>query len=413
MLKIWYSDESFAQYVIDHVPALHSAERSGKLSRGRLVESDASRPREFHRIPTHLKQILYLDAPDVVVEKDDAPIASVEISTEAGTGHNVFQRFGRIAAAVEQQVPALYIFPEGVWISRSEGGGWDTLNPLIFRTLEKLTSLYGVPATLFYHPSEYRARNPGPPLGHGKGLTTDSNPKYAHHPDSSDAEMQALFSALELIVARALSGVSRPRLVNERLFQTRREWMQGEFAQKGGIGKQLSPETATLTVPSAEVVRYIQATLGTRYAPGGFFANRDETVIYSANSKDVRADPYVGAFAALDYLMCRVGRSFEDRDRNLAIAWGESSLDDNGRLSVVSRRGNAVSNFTEPVNRLYGEPRKVLLNRAYGELSADEIPRYLMQVRWGTAFTKRKEIRMLAYFADAILFEDGALWREG
>ena len=412
MLKVWYSDESFAQYLIDHVPALLKAERDGSLGRARLVESDALRPGEFHRIPTHLKQILYLDAPDVVIERDNKPIASVEISTEAGTGHDVFQRFGRIAAAVERGVPALYVFPEGVWIPRRDRSGWDSLNPLIFRTLERLMTLYGVPALLHYYPTEYRTRCPEAPNGSDRGHVFDPSSTYAHHPDSGDGEMQALFEGLELIVSRALAGTVTPTLANERLFQGRREWMQAEFVRKGGADTRLSPETATKTVPSTAIVEYIQDCLHTQYVPGGFFAEREETVIYCVDSKEVRADPYVGALAALDYLMCRVGRTFEDRDRNLAIAWGNVSSE-NGHLTVQSKKGNSVTKFTDPVKGLYSEPRKVLLGKAYSELKPKEIPRYLMQVRWGTAFTKRKEIRMLAYFADAILFEDGALWREG
>lgn len=40
------------------------------------------------------------------------------------------------------------------------------------------------------------------------------------------------------------------------------------------------------------------------------------------------------------------------------------------------------------------------------------IPRYYMQARYGCTFTKPKEVRIYCYFADAILFRDGALWRE-
>lgn len=413
MLKIWFSDESFAEYVIDHVPSLDAAQQSGGLARGRLVESDAVRPRDFHRVPTHLKQILYLDAPDIVIEKDNVPFVSVEISEEAGTGHNAFQRFGRLAAAVERKVPALYVYPEAVWVSRASGGRWDRVNPSIFRTLEQVMRIYDIPALLFYYPTEYQTRSPQPPMGPGKGHRRDTDPQYPQHPDSSDSEMQALFETLELMVQRALvGGSSSPRLINERVVQDRRSWMQTEFVNKGGPTGVWSPETAVQVVPSSAVIRYIQDVLGTSYMPGGFFAERDETVIYAADSRTVRADPYTGAFAALDYLRCRVGESFEDRDKNLAMAWGRASFED-GQLDVSSTRGCSVTGYTDPVRRLYGDQRKVLLGTPYAQLRPTDIPRYFMQIRWGTAYTKEKVIRMLAYFADAILFEDGALWREG
>ena len=55
---------------------------------------------------TETAKILYLDAPDLIVEKDNEPIFSIEVTTEAGTGHNAFQRFARIAASVENCVPS-------------------------------------------------------------------------------------------------------------------------------------------------------------------------------------------------------------------------------------------------------------------------------------------------------------------
>ena len=88
MYRIWYSTESFADYVIDHT-ILSSKE----VKKSKIHESDASKPRDFHKVPDHIRKILYLDAPDLIIEYDNEPILSVEISAEAGTGHNSFQRF--------------------------------------------------------------------------------------------------------------------------------------------------------------------------------------------------------------------------------------------------------------------------------------------------------------------------------
>ncbi len=46
------------------------------------------------------------------------------------------------------------------------------------------------------------------------------------------------------------------------------------------------------------------------------------------------------------------------------------------------------------------------------DIPSSEIPRYYMQVRYGSMFSKVKHIRVFSYFADAILFPDGALWRD-
>lgn len=121
----------------------------------KMYESDASKPSDFHKMPDHIRKILYLDACDLIVEKDNEPVFSIEITTEAGTGHNAFQRFARIAASVENSVPAFYIYPEGVIVTRQNTPPrWDKINPLVFRALESVMSIYQIPALLYYFPSD-------------------------------------------------------------------------------------------------------------------------------------------------------------------------------------------------------------------------------------------------------------------
>ncbi len=73
MYRVWYSTESFADYIIDHTDL--SAEKPIKSY---MYESDASKPRHFHSMPDHIRRILYLDAPDLIVERNNEPIFSIE-----------------------------------------------------------------------------------------------------------------------------------------------------------------------------------------------------------------------------------------------------------------------------------------------------------------------------------------------
>lgn len=111
--RIWYSTESFTDYIIANTNL-----QGKNVVKKKMYESDANNSRNFHAMPDHIKQILYLDAPDLIVEIDTEPIFSIEVSTEAGTGHNAFQRFARLAASVENNVPAFYIYPEAAIITR-------------------------------------------------------------------------------------------------------------------------------------------------------------------------------------------------------------------------------------------------------------------------------------------------------
>jgi len=403
--RVWYSTETFADYVIDNTFLK-------KLNpiKSKLCESDASKPVDFHKMPDHIKKILYLDSPDLIVEREGEPVFSVEISQEAGTGHNAFQRFPRIAASVENEVPALYIYPEAIFVRRQSDteGKYDCINPNIFAAMESAMTIFDIPALLFYFPTLYpNAPKPG---DNPKGKLLD--PKYDGCPLSTSSEMQTMFDVMNLIIEKAERRTSRVRLINERQIKERREWMQREFFHKGGGNDHVwSPESASIEVATESLVNYLR-----QFTPNcepELLLQREKTLIYQVDAK-FRGDPYPGALAALDYLKCRVGKTYEDRDKNLVLAWGKVTEED-GNLTMIASKGedSSVSQFIDKILTVRTNDNRCLLGRTFTDLQGCNIPRYYMQVRYGCTFTKVKEIRCYAYFADAILFYDGAFWREG
>ncbi len=70
--RIWYSTESFADYIIANTNL-----KDKTFIKKKIYESDANNAKNFHSMPDHIKQILYLDAPDLIVEIDSEPIFSV------------------------------------------------------------------------------------------------------------------------------------------------------------------------------------------------------------------------------------------------------------------------------------------------------------------------------------------------
>ena len=137
--------------------------------------------------------------------------------------------------------------------------------------------------------------------------------------------------------------------------------------------------------------------------------SRDETIIYCVNAR-FRGDPYPGALAAIDYLITREGKTFEERYFNLVLAWGDVE-ETNTSIIIDGRDSSSIESFCTQVAS--SESRSNILHKAYSDLSNEEISRYYMQVRYGSSFSKVKHIRVFSYFADAILFADGALWRDG
>ena len=64
------------------------------------------------------------------------------------------------------------------------------------------------------------------------------------------------------------------------------------------------------------------------------------------------------------------------------------------------------------INSVKGSERKNVLTKNYDQIKNSEISRYYMQVRYRSTYSKVKHIRIYSYFADVILFPDGAFWRD-
>lgn len=415
MYRVWYSTESFADYIIDHTNL--SAEKPVKRY---MYESDAAKPRNFHTMPDHIRRILYLDAPDLIVERNNEPIFSIEISTEAGTGHNAFQRFSRIAAAVENSVPAFYIYPEGTIITRRQTAPkWDTINPLIFKALEQVMDIYDIPALLYYYPSDiadYLNLPKNAPNFRTKGLRNDPDiVTYSGCPHAKDVQMQSMFRAInEILAAVETQGVfdGRQSLLRNMIFREQRDFMQLQFASKanGKSASEMSPLSAVTVLPTDYLLRYLSQFEDTTYEIGSLLRQRSQTAFYQVNAK-FRGDPYPGALAAIDYLICREGKTYEDRQKNLVLVFGKIVVDEeHGTMNIFDDKGSTIADFSRAVQNTENHN---LLTKDYDTLKNYEIPRYFMQVRYGSTYSKAKHIRVFSYFADAILFPDGSLWRDG
>lgn len=415
MYRVWYSTESFADFIINNT-ILSSR---GDVIKNRLYESDASKPNSFHKTPDHIRKILYLDACDLIVEKDNEPVFSIEVTTEAGTGHNAFQRFARIAASVENGVPAFYIYPEGAIITRKNAEPkWDKINPLIFRALESVMNIYQIPALLYYFPSDidsYCDKAYLSPNLLSKGLNFSKDiVNYPGCPDEKSANMKSMFLAInEIIDATEKSGVrlAREHLLGNVIIRNQRTYMQEQFALKarGRQADAMSPMSAVLRIPTEYLLNYLSEYETSNYQIGELLRGRQYTEIYQVNAK-FRGDPYPGALAAIDYLKCREGKTFEDRRDNLVLLFGKIYVDDVEKtISVLNENDSSISDFFNDVKKC---GKHNLLNKDYADLESCDIPRYLMQVRYGSTFSKVKHIRVYSYFADAILFPDGSLWRD-
>ena len=407
---LWGSTHGFSKFICDNT----LLQNESLVDFRRLPESDISKPNDFHRLPTHIKNIQYLDSPDLIIELNGEPILSIEISREAGTGHNVFQRFARIAAAVENNVPCIYIYPEAVIVYRKKSGPkWDVINPLIFFALEKLSRIYAnAPALLYYYPSFYRDKSKDfndLPIS-GKGLKQQ---KDNGDIPFIDTEMEEMFKCINEIIRYRLENKNTP-ILSEKHIAERLSYMQQEYYSKEGTSKpNMSPISSTITVPSKSVIDYfskVKVGIPDKHFKNTIWEDREETIIYAVDSK-FRGDPYPGCLAALDYILTRKGKTYEEREYNLVIAWGDVSYDLNTKeLIIYQKKEQSIETLFDLVKK--NDLNQDILTKKYSEIKFEQLSRYFMHLRFGSTFSKPKHIRVYSYFADAILFSDGAIWRE-
>lgn len=404
---LYSSTKNFGKYIIENtiLKDLHV-----KLET--LIESDANRPNEFYKLPDKVKKILFLDAADAIITVDSEPVLVIEESHEAGTGHNVFQRFPRMAAAIESNVPYLYIYPEAAIVDRQESNiRWDSLNPLIFKAIFALNHLFEYPALIFYYPSLY-----GKPIANlsylpNKGLLTDD--EYLGCPEIKNSEIKSLFEIISdffnLINQKDNVKSAKKDFAKLPSVRNRLDFMQSEYVKKLGNKDwtQMSPLSACTEIDTSLLLEYFKRFEDANYNFGSTLRSKQKTIIYKVDAK-FRGDPYPGCLAAIDYLSCRYGPTTEDRTKNIVMLWGDFRIE-NGRFLVIDNQKSRIGDF---ISSVQSSESKSLLRRKYSELKNYEIPRYYMQVRYGTTFTKTKHIRVYSYFADAIIFPDGSLWKD-
>src|SRR3989344_4205555 len=278
--RIWYSTESFADYIIENTNL-----QSKSFTKKKMYESDANNAKNFHTMPDHIKKILYLDAPDIIVEINSEPIFSIEFSTEAGTGHNAFQRFDRLAASVENNVPAFYVYPEATIVTRQDSSpNWDKINPLIFKAMDNIMSIYRIPALLYYFPSDHKTheRNAGK-SSHlsNKGLRFETDIAFAGCPEGQDNEMGLMFSAMnEILETVKEHGVinAKEKLLGKRAIIDRKNFMQAEYHRKAGH-EAMSPMSAVIKIPTEFLMNYLSTYENNSYQIGELIRSREETIV--------------------------------------------------------------------------------------------------------------------------------------
>jgi hypothetical protein len=268
--------------------------------------------------PPEVERLLRYDRPDVVVVVDGAPRLMVEKTSEVPTGHNVTQRFGRMANAVEESVMVVYMLPfKAMKHGTYSGKCW--ISARLFMALERMEQIHGVPVLAVDWSADSRFE-----------LIRDG---------TQDDEIRGLVSAL----ASRDFDFSESEIVD----RLRRKMTSERIARAQAQPDTAEPPDSVNMIRTEELVNQLRRLpdFKSNGLPLGF-EERERTLLYKLGMTPEhcrREDPYTGTQFLYDYIWCRSGKQPNEKHTNLVLdvplvskaRWLQANPNDSARKSAV------------------------------------------------------------------------------
>lgn len=229
-----------------------------------------------------LQAVLAYDRPDIILLDNGIPVLVVEETLEVPSGHNVGQRFARIAAAAEAGVPSVYFVP---YMARKHGGvtaGPRYMNLRLFDAIDNVISATGSAVTTINWP-------------------VDANCEVLKGPPK-DADMKqyiALFLHLHYtspstVNAQLINSHLQARLINDRnIFIAQNIKKAAQYDSP--------PDSVSIVSPNQLVQQFPQLN-------GVGLNCGNDIVLYNVGMTNIRSDPYTGMAILYRYLYIQNGR---------------------------------------------------------------------------------------------------------
>jgi hypothetical protein len=224
-----------------------------------------------------VQKVLAYDRPDIILLDGHTPILVVEETVEVPSGHNVGQRFARIAAAAEAGVPCLYFGP---YVARKHGGATEGpryMNIRLFHALDAMERTTRAAITTINWPVDARCE-----VRRDRSKDDDVR-EYI----SEFLDIYFSSSSLEQVNRRLINSSIHSRMVSERT----------NFAQNSIR----NPEQYDRPPASVEFLSPRQ--FGARgLGSADMISNAQEIVLYNIGMTNIRSDPYTGMAILYKYL---------------------------------------------------------------------------------------------------------------
>jgi hypothetical protein len=263
-------------------------------------------------------RLLRYDRPDIIVLVDGEPKLVVEKTSEVPTGHNVGQRFGRFANAVEEGVMVVYFLPFTA-MKHGKYAGVCYVPARLFIALERMEAIHGVPALAVNWPCDDHYE-----------LLRDG---------SQDVEMKELVNGL----IESQFTYSEAKIIDDL-----REIMKKELEDRVRVQPNTAdPPSSVKIIDTQEYVELLKKKFPADFQNvSSDFQSRKKTLVYQLGMTPEncrREDPYTGTQFLYDYIWCRNGPNPSDKHTNLVLSvpnvtkgrWMEANPNDPSRKSAV------------------------------------------------------------------------------
>jgi hypothetical protein len=224
-----------------------------------------------------VKNVLAYDRPDIILLDGDTPVLVVEETVEVPSGHNVGQRFARIAAAAEAGVPCLYFGP---YVAKKHGGataGPRYMNVRLFHALDAMERTTRAAITTINWP-----------------VDAQFEVRRDRAKDADVREYVATFMDL-YAAARDLKQVNAALLksnIHSRMIVERNTFVKTSIR---------NPEQYDGPPDSVEFLK-LSDFRKRRPDVDGVLTGKAEVVLYNVGMNNIRSDPYTGMAMLYRYL---------------------------------------------------------------------------------------------------------------
>ncbi|WP_108672246.1 hypothetical protein [Peribacillus acanthi] len=221
-----------------------------------------------------IAKALKYDRADIILAHNDEPILVVERTIEVPSGHNVGQRFARIAGAAEESIPSVYFFPYKATKHGGETAGPRYANLRLFYSLSELINYTGSAVTTINWP-------------------VDEDCEIITTPEKDNDLKIYLDLFLNYYIEHGMENI------NEYILNS--EFQQDQYNEVADFSRSLKRRT-TYDSPPPSVKIYSTNDFSVEYGHNISNSNNNNIVVYEIGMNYLRSDPYTGTAMLYEYL---------------------------------------------------------------------------------------------------------------